>query len=263
MSETDPAAAGLVTCEIAEGVALLRLERPSVRNALSLPLLVRLAGLMVSCDADREVRCIVLTGGVRVFSAGADVEMLSGHNPASYMVSENRQAFDRIRETRKPVVAAVAGYCLGGGCEIALGCDFVVAADNAVFGQPEINLGIIPGAGGTQLWAPRAGSGVQARAVLEGGLVGAYEARRRGIADCVVPVEALIPAAMEIAAALAAKAPLAVQAAKSAMRFGWRAPMAAALELEVVTMAGLLASEDAAEGIDAFLAKRQPSFGGR
>ena len=129
-------------------VRILRIDRPAARNALNAAILTALAARFRRADADDEVRAIVLTGGEEVFSAGADIDALSGHSPSSYLELPNRAAFDAIRDTRKPVVAAVAGYCLGGGCETALGCDFVVAADNAVFGQPEINLGIIPGAGG-------------------------------------------------------------------------------------------------------------------
>ncbi|MCO5731650.1 enoyl-CoA hydratase/isomerase family protein [Rhizobium sp. SSA_523] len=251
-----------VRYEKLNAIAVLQIDRPAARNALNLSVLTGLATALANADADPAIRCMVLTGGADVFSAGADIDMLAGHTAASYVVSANRRAFDAIRSTRKPVIAAVAGYCLGGGCEIALGCDQIVAADTAVFGQPEINLGIIPGAGGTLLWSPRAGSGAQARIALCGTMVDAFEARRLGIADRVVPAAALMPAAMELAAQIAAKAPLAVEAAKSAARMAWKAPLASALEQEVALMAGLLASEDAAEGIAAFLEKRPACFKG-
>lgn len=244
-------------------VRILRIDRPAARNALNAAILTALAARFRRADADDEVRAIVLTGGEEVFSAGADIDALSGHSPSSYLKSPNRAAFDAIRDTRKPVVAAVAGYCLGGGCEIALGCDFVVAADNAVFGQPEINLGIIPGAGGTQLWERRASAGLQAIAALRGATVDAFAARQHGLADAVVPAGAVVAAGVALAAELSEKAPLAMRAAKAAMRAVWSAPLHGSLRHETALMAGLLGTQDAREGVAAFLDKRPPRFEGR
>lgn len=244
-------------------VGIVTMERPEARNALNVAMLEQLSACMRACDADPDLRCMVVTGGPAVFSAGADIDVLSSHTAASYPHSANRRAFDAIRATRTPVIAAVAGYCLGGGCEIALGCDLIIAADNALFSQPEINLGFIPGAGGTQLWARRSGDGMQARAALTGTMVSAYDARRAGLVEMVVPAAALADAALDLARGIAAKAPLAVLAAKASMRAPWGAPLNAALEHEVALMSGLLASSDAAEGIAAFLEKRSPKFEGR
>lgn len=244
------------------GVTTITMTRPDVRNALNAAVLTGMADAIEAADSDGESRVIVLTGGTEAFSAGADIDMLSGQTAASYVHSSNRLGFERIREARLPVIAAVSGFCLGGGCEIALAADIVIASDTALFGQPEINLGIMPGAGGTQLWGERAGRGVQAEAAMNGGFVNAYSARRMGLVDKVVPKEALLTHVATEAALLSRQAPLALRAVKSAMRARWHMSAAAALDHEVTLMAGLLASSDAREGIDAFLEKRKPDFTG-
>ena len=244
-------------------VAVIRIDRPQARNALNLAVLNALADAMAMADADDEVRAVLLTGGPDAFSAGADLDMLAGHTAATYPGSGNARAFEAIRATRKPVIAAVSGFCLGGGCEIALACDLVVASDTAMLGQPEIRLGIIPGAGGTQFWGRRAGAGPQALAALRGGMVDAFAARRLGLVDRVVPVAALEDAALALTQEIASHAPIATRAAKAAMRAAWTMPLSAALDHEVSLMAGLLATDDAAEGIAAFLEKRPAEFRGR
>ncbi|MBK0398199.1 enoyl-CoA hydratase/isomerase family protein [Limibaculum sp. M0105] len=252
-----------VGTEIHGAVRVIRIDRPAARNALNPALLDALAEAFDAAGRDSALRAIVITGGTEVFSAGADIDALGGHTAATYPGSVNRRAFDAIRATPLPVVAAVAGYCLGGGCEIALGCDLIVAGDTAIFGQPEINIGIIPGAGGTQLWAPRTGAGAQAEAALTARTVDAWEARRIGLVDRVVPSAHVIDAALHLAHEIATKAPLAARAAKKAMRAPWSAPLGASLDAEVQIMSGLLASADAHEGVAAFLEKRRPRFEGR
>jgi enoyl-CoA hydratase/carnithine racemase len=253
----------LVRAERRDAVSMLVIDRPAQRNALNPALLGLLVTLLEEADADPAVGAIVLTGGSGVFCAGADIEVISGHSPASYLGSPTRFAFEAIRRVRKPIVAAVAGFCLGGGCELALSCDLIIAGDNAQFGQPEINLGIIPGAGGTQNWAPRTGAGPQAEAALMGSLIDAWTARRIGLVDAVVPAEAIVEAGRTYAAEIAAKAPLAVAMAKEALRASSAMTRSAALDHELALMAGLLATDDAREGTRAFLDKRAPRFQGR
>ncbi|MET4129752.1 enoyl-CoA hydratase-related protein [Roseovarius sp. MBR-6] len=244
------------------GVTTITITRPEVRNALNVAVLAGMADAVEAAGSDGETRVIVLTGGAETFSVGADIDMLSGQTAASYVHSPNRFGFERIRETRLPVIAAVSGFCLGGGCEIALAADIVIASDTAIFGQPEINLGIIPGAGGTQLWAERAGRGAQAEAAMGGRFIKAYTARRIGLVDRIVPKEALLSYVAAEAVQLSCQAPLAVRAVKSAMRARWCMSAGAALDHEVTLMANLLASSDAREGIDAFLGKRKATFTG-
>lgn len=252
----------LVRTRTDDSICLIRLDRPEARNALSPQLLVQLADAITAGDGNPDVAAFVITGGHEVFSAGADIDAFKGVTAATYPVSTNRLAFDAIRQARKPVVAAVAGYCLGGGCEIAFGCDLVVAGDNAIFGQPEIDLGIIPGAGGTQLWAERAGAGAQARAALLGDRFEAFEARRAGLVDVVVPASRTVAAGVALARRISRKAPLATKAAKAAVRARWHGTVASALETELLLMSSLLASDDAREGTRAFLEKRSARFTG-
>ncbi len=261
MAETAPES-GVATRTVG-AVRIIRIDRPAARNALNPALLTALQGAFAAADAAPAVRAIVLTGGTEVFSAGADIDALGGHTAATYPDSPNRHAFDAVRATAKPVVAAVSGWCLGGGCELALGCDLIVAGDTAMFGQPEIRVGIIPGAGGTLLWAPRCGAGIQAETALTARFVDAWEARRIGLADRVVPAASVVEAALKLANQIAGQAPLAVRAAKKSIRNNQLSPMSAALEAEVQIMSGLLASEDSREGVAAFLEKRAPKFEGR
>ncbi|WBU56220.1 enoyl-CoA hydratase/isomerase family protein [Paracoccus sediminicola] len=244
-------------------VVVIRIQRPEVRNALNLAVLEGLRDSLAEADRDDSVRVIVLTGGEGDFSAGADIDMLSGQTSAGYARSVNARCFKEIRRTEKPLVAAVSGFCLGGGCEIALACDVVIASDTARLGQPEIRLGIIPGAGGTQLWRRRAGDGVQSVAALGGAAIGAFTARRAGLVDRVVPCGGVIEEACQFGAELAKNGPLALPAAKRVMRASWNMSLSGTLDHEVSVMAGLLSSSDAAEGIAAFQQKRPPVFEGR
>ena len=253
----------LVKAERRGAVMLLVIDRPAARNALNPAILMKLAEELTAADQDPTICAVALTGGPKNFSAGADIDTLSGHSPASYLASPTRRAFESIFRTEKPIVAGVAGFCLGGGCELALSCDLIVAGDNAVFGQPEINLGIIPGAGGTQLWRERTSAGPQVEAALLGHLVDAWTARRIGLADEIVPAERVVEATLDKALVIASKAPLASRTAKAALRSAGAMNLHAALSHEISLMAGLLGTEDAQEGSRAFLEKRRPNYQGR
>jgi enoyl-CoA hydratase len=254
---------GKVTVDRADVVGLVTLDSPENRNALSTDLLLELADALESLDADPAVRAIVLTGGPALFASGADVRQLREISPVEYAASPRAVSWRRIGAVETVLVAAVAGYALGGGCELALACDLVVAADTAVFGQPEVRLGLVPGAGGTQRWARAAGRYVAADVVLTGRNVSAFEARSLGLVNRIVPAERVVPAAMEVAASVAAHGPLAVRAARGAVRRAEELPVSAALEYERQQLLAMLATEDHVEGIDALLEKRSPRFAGR
>jgi enoyl-CoA hydratase/carnithine racemase len=209
------------------------------------------------------VAAAVIAGGPRVFASGADIRELRETAPAAYLTGARRAVWEALADLRKPVVAAVSGYALGGGCELALTCDAIVAGDDAVLGQPEVKLGLIPGAGGTQRWARVCGRYAAAPLVLGGRTVTGYEAHRLGIVDRVVPAGRVLAAAVDLAAELSAGAPLAVRFGKEALRLSEAAPIDQALTHERALLAALLSTEDLQEGVDAFLSTRPPDFRGR
>ncbi|NKQ51657.1 enoyl-CoA hydratase [Amycolatopsis sp. K13G38] len=254
---------GKVTVDRCEAVAVVTLDAPENRNALSTEMLVALADTLDELDADPAVRAIVLTGGATMFASGADVRQLRDISPVEYAASPRGASWRRFGAVDTVLVAAVAGHALGGGCELALAADLVVAADTAVFGQPKVKLGLVPGAGGTQRWARAAGRYAAAAVVLTGATVDAFEARELGLVHRIVPAERLVAAAVEVAAGIAANGPLAVQAARTAVRRAEELPLAAALEFERQQLLLLLSSDDHIEGITALLDKRAPRFTGR
>ncbi|ADL47295.1 MULTISPECIES: enoyl-CoA hydratase-related protein [Micromonospora] len=246
-----------------DAVAVATIDRPQTRNALSADVLRALAAAMDRAEADPAVRVLVLTGGPRLFASGADIRELRRTSPADYLLSERLECWNRFARFGKPAVAAVAGYVLGGGCELAMTCDAVVAADSAVFGQPEINLGIIPGAGGTQRWARVAGRFRAAELVLGGRLVDAWTAQRMGLVSQVVPAERVVEAGIALAASIAARSPVAVRLGKQALRTAEEVGLTAGLAHERSLLLTLLSTDDHIEGIDAFLEKRPARFTGR
>jgi enoyl-CoA hydratase/carnithine racemase len=252
-----------VRVEHRTAVAVVTLDRPAQRNALSTEMLGELATALERLDRDSEVRVAVLTGGNRVFASGADVRELLRLTPAAYARSPRAAAWRRLDALGLPLVAAVAGPALGGGCELALLCDLVVAADTAVLGQPEVRLGLIPGAGGSQRWARAAGRFVAGEVVLAGRTVDAFEARDLGLVARVVPAERLVDAAVALAARVAEGAPLALRAARSALRRSEELPVSAALEHDRSLLQMLLSTDDRSEGIEALLERRAPVFAGR
>jgi enoyl-CoA hydratase len=246
------------------GVALVTIERPEVLNALTFDLLDDLADALAGLDADPGCRAIVLTGsGTRAFAAGADIRELATQTPISLLVEDRFAVWERIAATRKPVIAAVRGFALGGGCELALGCDLIVAGDDAQFGQPEINLGVMPGAGGTQRLTRAIGRARAMDLVLTGRTITASEAEAMGLVSRVVPADQTLGAALELGATIAGNAPVAVLAAKEAVRLADELPLSAGLRHERRAFFALFASDDQGEGMAAFVEKRRPEWKGR
>jgi enoyl-CoA hydratase len=246
------------------GVALVTIDRPDALNALSFDLLDQLADALDALDLDAACRAIVLTGsGDRAFAAGADIKELARQTPVSLLVEDRFAVWERIAAVRTPVIAAVRGYALGGGCELALSCDLIVAGDDATFGQPEINLGVMPGAGGTQRLTRAIGRARAMDLVLTGRTIAARDAEAMGLVSRVVPAAETLAAALELGATIAAKAPVAVLAAKEAVKLAEELPLGAGLRHERRAFFALFASEDQTEGMAAFVAKRRPEWKGR
>jgi enoyl-CoA hydratase/carnithine racemase len=262
---TDPTTettASAVLVDRRGAVTVLTINRPEARNALSTDVLAGLVSGLDSAEDDPEVRAVVITGGPKIFASGADIRELRSTTPSRYLLSERQKAWPRFASFKKPLVAAVAGYVLGGGCEIAMSCDFIVAGDSAVLGQPEIRLGIIPGAGGTQRWARVCGRFQAAELVLAGRNVDAWTARRLGLVNEVVPTELVVEAGVALAEELAAFSPIAARLGKAALRSSEEVGVTAGLDFERSQLAVVLSSHDHFEGIDAFLEKRPATFRG-
>jgi enoyl-CoA hydratase len=247
----------------APGVLQLTLRRPEVRNALRTRTLGEIAGELAAAAADDGVRAVVITGGTEVFAAGADIREMAPLGPVAILTHERQRHWRAIATFPKPIVAAVCGYALGAGCELALCCDIVVAGSNAQFGQPEVNLGLIPGAGGTARLARTCGKALAMQMVLTGKPIAAAAALAAGIAVEVDEPESAIARAIEIAATIATRPPLAVRLAKEAVLRAFEMPLAGSLAAERQAFALLASSHDRNEGIAAFLERRSPQFTGR
>ena len=248
----------------APGVALVTLDRPDVLNALSFDLLDELAAALERLDLDPDCRAIVLTGsGSRAFAAGADIRELARQTPVSLLVENRFAVWDRIWAIRTPLIAAVRGFALGGGCELAMSCDIIVAAQDASFGQPEINLGVMPGAGGTQRLTRAIGKARAMDLILTGRTIGAVEAERMGLVGRVVAPDETLDTAIELATRIAAQAPVAVLAAKESIKQADELPLSAGLQHERRAFYLLFASKDQGEGMAAFVEKRPPQWKGR
>ncbi len=246
-----------------DGIGTVTLNRPRVLNALNQALMEELADAMETLDRDDAVRCLVLTGNDRAFAAGADVHEFADATPADMVRGYRFQQWERIRRVGKPVIAAVSGYALGGGCELAMACDVVIASETARFGQPEIRLGLIPGAGGTQRLTRAIGKSRAMELVLTGRYLTAAEALGLGLVSRVVPVELYLEEAKALAREIAGQPPIAVRMAKEAVLQAFETTLGAGLEFERRCFHLLFGTEDKREGIRAFLEKRPAQFTGR
>jgi len=246
-----------------ERVGIVTLNRPKELNALRTDLVSELATALEVFDRDEEIGCIVITGaGDRAFAAGADIKEMSDKSPID-MLQGGVAAWLRIRSIHKPLIAAVSGYALGGGCELAMHCDMIVASENARFGQPEILIGVMPGAGGTQRLARNLGKYRTMEIVLTGAQVTAEEMHALGLVNRVVPKGEHLTEAVKLAKTVAAQAPVAVRLAKEAVNAAFETPLSQGLEIERKNFFLLFATEDMREGMQAFIEKRKADFKGR
>ncbi len=255
--------AELVETSLDAHVALLRLNRPEARNALSPEVMERLAVELERLDPDPEVRCVVIAGSDEVFAAGADIKAMSERSFAEALYHPAAAFWKRVAAVKTPLIAAVSGWALGGGCELALACDMIVASDTAKFGQPEINLGIIPGGGGTQRLARVIGKQRAMELVLTGKRFDAETARDLGLVNEVVEGGGWLEAAMELARVVAEKPPIAARLGKQAVLAAEETGISTGLENERRLYELAMATEDRVEGMKAFLEKRDPEFRGR
>ncbi|TSE37921.1 putative enoyl-CoA hydratase echA8 [Tepidimonas fonticaldi] len=260
MSETSPLYETLLTRT--EGpVGIIALNRPKQLNALNDQLMNELGAALKAFDADDAIGCIVLTGNEKAFAAGADIAAMARYTFSDvYRTEYITRNWEALRHVRKPVIAAVAGFALGGGCEVAMMCDIIIAADNAKFGQPEVKIGVIPGAGGTQRLPRAIGKAKAMDMALTGRMMDAAEAERAGLVSRVVPLDKLMDEALAVALSIAALPRLAVLAAKEAVNRAFEGPLADGLMYERRLFHAMFATEDQKEGMAAFLDKRAPNF---
>jgi enoyl-CoA hydratase len=243
-------------------IATVLLNRPDRLNALNEAVMTELAGALAELDGDAEIRCIVLGGSERAFAAGADIAEMAEASVMDMYAARRVDRWDEIRSIRTPIVAAVSGFCLGGGCELAMCCDLIVASETAVFGQPETALGLLPGAGGTQRLTHTVGKALAMDMILSGRRLSAREALAAGLVARVVAREAWLDEAKRVAGDIASKGPVANRLAKEAVDRAFEGPLSLGLDYERHQLYLAFASEDAREGMRAFLEKRAPEFTG-
>lgn len=244
-------------------VGIAQINRPKALNALNVDVMMALMQALEQFDNDDAVGCMVVTGNERAFAAGADIRAMAEATPVSMLASPMIDQWDRLQKINKPVIAAVSGFALGGGCELAMACDMLVASESAQFGQPEINLGVIPGAGGTQRLTRAVGKTIAMEMVLNGRLISAQEAAHYGLVNRVFPVELYLEEAIKLAQQIAERAPVAVRLAKEAVNATFETSLQSGLKLERRLFYMLFASADQKEGMDAFINKRTPEWQGK
>lgn len=244
-------------------VGRVQLNRPQALNALNSTLMTELVDALQQFEADPAIRCILLHGDEKAFAAGADIKEMADQGAIDMYTKDFISLWDAVYRIKKPIVAAVSGFALGGGCELAMICDTIIASETAKFGQPEINIGVIPGAGGTQRLTRAVGKAVAMDMVLTGRMLTAAEAKDAGLVARVVPPEAFLSEAQKMAATIAAKSPVALQLAKEAVLQAFETSLAGGIHLERRLFYMAFASEDQKEGMKAFMEKRKPDFKGR
>ncbi|MCE3007172.1 MAG: enoyl-CoA hydratase-related protein [Bacteroidetes bacterium] len=253
----------LVEANARPHIALIRLNRPKELNALNRKVMEELVDALASLQADGHTRCVVLAGDERAFAAGADIKEMAGNGAIDMVEIDQFAKWDAIKRCKLPLIAAVSGFALGGGCELSMICDMIVASTSAQFGQPEIKIGVMPGAGGTQRLTRAVGKARAMEMVLTGNFITAEEAHRAGLINKVVPVELYLEEALKLAEQVAAMSPLAIRLAKEAVLQAFEQPLESALHFERRNFYLLFASEDQKEGMQAFVDKRKPDWKGR
>jgi enoyl-CoA hydratase len=252
-----------ILTEIHDRVGLVRFNRPKALNALNSTMLTELMDVLSKFDADEDIGAVVITGNERAFAAGADIKEMMDVSAVEMFLSDSVSHFDRIRSVTKPVIAAVSGYCLGGGNELAMSCDLILASETARFGQPEIKIGVIPGAGGTQRLARAVGKAITMEMVLNSRTLSAEEALGFGLVNKVVPVERYLEEALNLASEIAYRAPLAVRLGKEAVNKAFDTFLSDGLADERRAFYFLFSTADQKEGMAAFIEKRKPEWMGK
>lgn len=253
----------LILTETDGHVGIIRLNRPKVLNALNPELMAALAAQMEAYDKDPGIYVIVLSGSEKAWAAGADIGDMAEQSVVSMYERDQFATWERIKRVKKPIVAAVSGWCLGGGCELMMHCDVVIASETAQFGQPEINIGVMPGAGGTQRLPRALGKALAMDVILSGRFLSAQEALDHGLVSRVVPREHFFTEAVKVAHAIASKGPIALRFAKEGVLKAFETPLSEGLEYERKLFYMLFATEDQKEGMRAFVEKRKPTFKGK
>lgn len=253
----------MILIETRGRVGLITLNRPQVLNALNNQLMREAMDALDAFDKNDTIGAMVITGSEKAFAAGADIKELMNKSIQQMMDTDHIAVFGRIRTIKKPVIAAVSGWVLGGGCEIAMSCDMIVASESAMFGQPEITIGVIPGAGGTQRLTYAVGKALAMEMILNNRMLSAQEALQHGLVNRVVPVDAYLDEALKLAEEIASRAPLAVRAAKKMINQSYERTLADGLRVEKQEFYNLFASEDQKEGMKAFAEKRKPNWTGK
>ena len=253
----------MILTETRGQVGLITLNRPQVMNALNNQLMREAIDALEAFDKNDTIGAVVITGNEKAFAAGADIKEMMNKSIQQMMDTDHIAVFGRIRTIRKPVIAAVSGWVLGGGCEIAMSCDMIVASESAMFGQPEITIGVIPGAGGTQRLTYAVGKALAMEMILNNRMLSAQEALQHGLVNRVVPVDAYLGEALKLAEEIASRAPLAVRAAKKMINQTYERTLVEGLRLEKQEFYNLFASEDQKEGMKAFAEKRKPNWTGK